>query len=125
MLGFKPFPLERRTEDDLPQHVKGAARWHEENNEEGYWVFDLLSQEYKAIEYDEDTRQWYFIGQDTRTGHWVASGPVPSSYSLGRHSIRLISNVSTILVDDQTAGHTQSSLSKTGDLHSLAIMSGS
>ena len=60
MLGFKPFPLDRRTEDDLPQHIKGAARWHEEEDEEGYWVNDLLSQEYRAIEYDEDTKQWYF-----------------------------------------------------------------
>ena len=124
MLGFKLFPLERRTEDDLPQHVKGAAHWHEENDEEGYWVFNLLSQKYRAIEYNEDTRQWYFVGQDTHTGRWVASGPVPSSYNPRRHSIRPISNVSTILVDDQTAGHTRSSLSKTGDLYSLAIMSG-
>ena len=47
----------------------GAAHWQEEDEEEGYWVFDLLSQEYRAIEYNEDTRQWYFIGQDTGTGH--------------------------------------------------------
>ena len=100
MLGFKPFPLDRRTEDDLPQHVKGAARWHEEDDEEGYWVYDLLSQEYRAIEYNENTKQWYFVGQDTRTGHWIATGTVLSSFNLGRQSIRPISKVSTILVDN-------------------------
>ena len=100
MLGFKPFPLERRTEDDHPQHVKGAARWHEEDDEEGYWVYDLLSQEYRAIEYDEDTKQWYFVGQDTHTGCWVTTGTVPSSFNLRRQSIRPISNISAIAVDD-------------------------
>ena len=124
MLGFKPFPLERRTEDDLPQHVKGAAHWHKEDDNEGYWVDDLLSQEYRAIEYNEDTRQWYFIGQDTCTGRWVATGAVPSSFSLGRQSIKPIGNISAIAVDDQATGHTQSSLSKTSDLYSSAIMSG-
>ena len=75
MFGFKPFPLDRRTEDDLPQHVKGGACWDEEEDEEGYWVYDLLSQEYRAIEYDKDTKQWYFIGQDTRTGQpWIRDG---------------------------------------------------
>ena len=55
----------------------------------------------------------------------MASGPVPSSYNLGRQSIKPVSNITAIPVDDQTAGHTQSSLSKTGNLYCLATMSGS
>ena len=37
--------------------------------------------------------------------------------------IRPISEVSAIVVDDQSAGHTQSSFTKTGDLYSSATMS--
>jgi hypothetical protein len=32
--GFKPFILERRTDDDLPQHIKGVAVWKEIEDEE-------------------------------------------------------------------------------------------
>ncbi len=118
---FKPFTIERRTEDELPQHVKGAATWREIDNEEGYWVFDTLGQTYLAIEYKELTQQWYFIRQDSRTGHWVATQPVPSSYQLGRQLIWPIGKVTGIDVDDSEAkGHTQSSFSKTGITQSSA-----
>ncbi len=122
---FKPFTIERRIEDELPQHVKGAAIWHEINDKEGYWIFDPLGQNYLAIEYKESTQQWYFIGQDSRTGHWVATQPVPSSYQLGRQSIRPQGKVTGIDVDDSEAkGHTQSSFTKTGITQSSAqIMS--
>ena len=121
---FKPFTIERRTEDELPQHVKGAATWHEIEDKEGYWVFNTLGQNYLAIEYEESTQQWYFIGQDSRTGHWVATQPVPSSYQLGRQSIRPIGKVTAIDVDDSEAkGHTQSSFSKTGITHLYAVFS--
>jgi hypothetical protein len=69
----------------------------------------LLSQNYQAIEYEESTRQWYFIRQDTRTGNWIASQPVPSSYQLGRESIQQ-SMSEAINVDNSQAGHTQSPL---------------
>src|SRR6266702_1117763 len=118
---FKPFTIEKRTDDELPQHVKGAATWREIDDEEGYWVYDPLEQNYLAIEYEESTRQWYFIGRDSRSGHWIATQPVPSSYQLGRQSIRPIGNVSAIDVDDSEAkGHTQSSFSKTGITQSSA-----
>lgn len=104
-----PFVIERRTEDDLPTHIRGAARWNEIQDDEGYFVFDLLSQTYRAVEYDDSTRQWYFIHQDTRSRNWVATQPVPSSYNLGRESIRH-STVTAADVDDSQAGHTQSPL---------------
>jgi hypothetical protein len=50
--GFTLFIVERRTEDNLPAHVEGAAHWNEANNQEGYQVFDLLSQTYLKVEYD-------------------------------------------------------------------------
>ena len=59
--GFKPFIIEQRTEDNLPDHLKGAALWREVNNEEGYWVYDYLRLKYLAVEYDEDKDQWYFV----------------------------------------------------------------
>ncbi len=118
---FKPFQIDRRTEDELPQHVKGAATWREIDDKEGYWVFDTLGQNYLAIEYKESTQQWYFIGQDSRMGHWVTTQPVPSSYQLGRQSIWPIGKVTGIDVDDSEAkGHTQSSFSKTSITQSSA-----
>ncbi|KAH8978357.1 hypothetical protein EDB83DRAFT_2327335 [Lactarius deliciosus] len=72
-------------------HIKGAALWEEIDDEEGYWVYNILSGNYLAIEYDDSTEQWYFIQQDSRTGHWVATQPVPSTFNLGRHAIRRIS----------------------------------
>ena len=62
---FNTFIIEKREDDDLPQHIKGAAHWSEVTDEEGYFVFDTLSQSYLPIEYEADTRQWYFIRQDT------------------------------------------------------------
>ena len=39
--------------------------WSEVADEEGYFVFDTLSQTYLPVEYEANTRQWYFIRQDT------------------------------------------------------------
>jgi hypothetical protein len=50
--GFKPFALERRTDNNLPPHIKGVAVWKEIKDKEGYWVFDILSTAYLAVEYE-------------------------------------------------------------------------
>ena len=97
--GFNSFIIEKREDDDLPQHIKGAARWSEVADEEGYFVFDTLSQSYLPVEYEANTRQWYFIRQDTRTRNWIATQPVPSTFNLGRQSIRQ-STVQAADVDD-------------------------
>ena len=81
---FKAFILERRPNDDLPQHIKGSALWKEIKDEEGYWVFDTLSNLYLPVKYKEDSAQWYFIQQDSRTVNWVAIDSVPTTYGLGR-----------------------------------------
>ena len=47
-------------------------------------MFNTLNQSYQDVEYDDHNRQWYFIAQDSRTGRWVATQPVPSSFNLGR-----------------------------------------
>ena len=52
---FKAFALERRIDDNLPQHIKGSALWKEIDNKEGYWVFNTLSNSYLTIEYEEDS----------------------------------------------------------------------
>jgi hypothetical protein len=121
--GFKPFTLERRTDDNLPQHIKGVAVWKEIEDEEGYWVFDILSNTYLAIEYEEATRQWYFIRQDSRTNNWVAVDTVPSTYGLER----LVHPVTTVAVDaddtEATSGQYQSSYFKPGNIQSSAMTS--
>ena len=75
--GFRPFTIERRQEDDLPDHIKGAAIFREIEDKEGYWVYNLLSAHYLTIEYSDETHQWYFIKQDTRSNKWMATRPVP------------------------------------------------
>src|SRR5580693_2620377 len=106
--GFTPFVIERRFEDNLPAHIRGAARWNEANNTEGYQVYNLLSQTYLEVEYNEDTRQWYFIQQDSRSRRWIATQPVPSQFNLGRQSIAP-STVAAAAVDDTETRHIQSS----------------
>ena len=87
VLLFKPFQIERSTEDILPSYIKGAALFDEVDGKEGLWVFNALSSDYLAVEYDEDKNQWYFIDQDSHTGNWITTDIVPSSYNLGRQSI--------------------------------------
>ena len=84
---FKPFNIEQSTEDTLPSYIKEAALFNEVDRQEGLWVFDSLSSDYLAVEYDEDNNQWYFVDQDSRSGQWVATSIVPSSYNLGRKSV--------------------------------------
>jgi hypothetical protein len=121
--GFKPFALERRTDNDLPQHIKGVAVWKEIEDEEGYWVFNILSTSYLAVEYEEATRQWYFIQQDSRTNNWVAVDTVPSTYGLGRS----VNPVTTVAIDaddtEATKGQYQGSYFKTGNIQSSAMTS--
>jgi hypothetical protein len=121
--GFKPFALERRTDNNLPQHIKGVAVWKEIDDEEGYWVFDILSTSYLAIEYEEATRQWYFIRQDSRTNNWVAVDTVPSTYGLGR-SVHPVTTVAVDADDTETkSGQYQSSYFKPGNIQSSAMTS--
>ena len=101
-----PFVIERRTENDLPRHIQGSAVWNEIHDKEGYFLFDPLSSSYRAVEYQEDTRQWYFIQQDTKTRNWVATQPVPSSLGLGRQSIKH-STITAANVDEEETGHIQ------------------
>ena len=117
--GFKPFIIERRTEDNLPDHLKGAALWREVNEEEGYWVYDYLGLEYLAVEYEEDKDQWYFVQQDTRSRNWVATEPVPTEYRVGRRV--KAAKVSAIPVEDHqnTFGQCNCSNTKTGNIESF------
>jgi hypothetical protein len=121
--GFKLFALERRSDDDLPPHIKGVAVWKEIKDKEGYWVFDILSTAYLAVEYEEATKQWYFIQQDSRTNNWIAVDTVPSTYGLGRP----VHPVTTVAVDtdntEATSGQYQSSYFKSGNTQSSAMTS--
>ena len=87
--GFRSFQLEKRYNDDLPPHVKGSAVWHDFQDDSGYFIYDVLSQTYLPVEYDEDTHQWYFMRQDSRSRRWNTINPVPQSYNLGRQSIHV------------------------------------
>jgi hypothetical protein len=81
---FRPFVIERRQEDDLPAHLKGAAVYLETGEQEGYFVFDILANKYLAVEYEEVQGTWYFVQQDKRQDEWTAIDTVPTSYNIGR-----------------------------------------
>ena len=67
------------------------------------FVFDTHSQSYLAVKYEADTRQWYFICQDIQTRNWIATQPIPSTFNLGRQSIRT-STIQAAEVDDTYKG---------------------
>ena len=102
-----PFVIDRREEDNLPRHIQGSAIWNEIHDEEGYFLFNPLSSSYRAVEYQDENRQWYFVHQDTKMRNWVATQPVPSSLGLGRSSIKP-STIQAADIDDTEEGHTQS-----------------
>jgi len=80
--GFRRSAIDRRKDNDLPQHIKGTAVWAEIDDEEGYWVYDRDNNLYLAIKYKESARQWYFIRQDPFNRQWNTEKPVPTFYSL-------------------------------------------
>ena len=100
--GFKSFIIDKRTDDDLPPHIQGTARWLEVCNKKGYWVYNPLSTEYLAIEYEKSNDQWYFISQDSRTNHWVAIDTIPSSFQLGRTQL---TSVRAAEVEEELGAH--------------------
>jgi hypothetical protein len=105
--GFRAFTIERRTEDDVPEYLMGAATWLEIRHEEGYWIFDAITTEYHAAEYDEIQDQWYFVRQDPRTRQWVAVAPVPANYDVGRRVKP--TNIRAADVDDSNAPESSTS----------------
>jgi hypothetical protein len=82
--GFQPFIVERRIEDNLPHYLKGTVVWRDslDSREEGYHIFDVLSQQYIAVEYIDPNDQWYFIARDSRSRNWVATEVIPRTYGL-------------------------------------------
>jgi hypothetical protein len=105
--GFRAFTIERRTEDNVPEYLMGAATWLEIRHEEGYWIFDAMTTEYHAAEYDEIQDQWYFVRQDPRTRQWVAVAPVPANYDIGRRVKP--TNIRAADVDDSNAPESSTS----------------
>jgi hypothetical protein len=81
---FKPFQIERHTEDDLPVHIKGVAVYQDIQDQEGYYVFDILANKYLAVKYKEVQGTWYFIQQDKRQDEWTAVETAPTTYNVGR-----------------------------------------
>jgi hypothetical protein len=73
-----------KTEDKVTAHIKGAACFLEIQDQEGYYVFNHLSQTYLAIKYEEGTGTWVFIQQDPHSGKWTAVNTVPTTYNIGR-----------------------------------------
>ncbi len=80
---FQSELIERSTDDDLPDNVKGTAVYKSFQDQEGYYVFDKNLQGYIPIHYLEDRRLWSLIDYDDKTHSWYTTEPAPLEYSLG------------------------------------------
>ena len=79
---FSPSYIEQRTEDYLPDRVKGAAVWKSYPDTEGYYVWNNVLNKYIPLEYDKTTKVWATLAQD-KQGRWYTVQPAPLEYSLG------------------------------------------
>ncbi len=80
---FQSELIERSTEDDLPNNVKGAAVYKSFADQEGYYVFDKDLQGYLPIHFLEDRRLWSLIDYDSKARSWYTTEPAPLKYGLG------------------------------------------
>ncbi len=80
---FQSELIERSTEDDLPDNIKGAAVYKSFTDQEGYYVFNKNLQGYIPIHYLEDKRLWTLIDYDDKAQSWFTTEPAPLEYGLG------------------------------------------
>ncbi|SRR6266702_2403425 len=80
---FRSELIERSTEDDLPDYVKGVVVYKSFSDQEGYYVFDKDLQGYLPVHFLEDKRLWVLIDYDSKVGSWYTTEPAPLSYRLG------------------------------------------
>src|SRR6202453_5106891 len=54
-------PVERRTEDDLPERVKGIVLWKTNlpDRRPGYYIYDVQNNTHSSVEFIED--HWYWL----------------------------------------------------------------
>ena len=94
---FSPSYIEQRTEDDIPDRVKGAAVWKSYPDTEGYYVWNNVLNKYVPLEYDKTTKVWATLAQDEQ-GRWYTVQPAPLEYSLGPYQ----ENPTRIIMDSDT-----------------------
>ncbi len=90
---FQSELIERSTEDDLPDNVKGAAIYKSFADQEGYYVFDKNLQGYLPIHYLEDKRLWTLIDYDDKSHSWYTTNPAPLEYGLGPYRNKPIQGI--------------------------------
>ncbi len=90
---FKSELIERSTDDDLPDDVKGAAVYKSFDDQEGYYVFDKNLQGYLPIHFLEDKRLWTLIDYNDKVGSWYTTEPAPLEYSLGPYRSKPIHGI--------------------------------
>ncbi|KAH8977124.1 hypothetical protein EDB86DRAFT_3084799 [Lactarius hatsudake] len=83
---FQAEYIDRYSDDELSDKVKGAVVWKEHEGVEGYFLFHPNTQKYQQVHYLEDLRQWAYIDYSIKKGQWytlsIAIGNEPSSPSL-------------------------------------------
>src|SRR6266702_6158848 len=80
---FRSELIERSTEDDLPDYVKGVVVYKSFSDQEGYYVFDKDLQGNLPIHFLEDKRLWALIDYDSKVGSWYTTQPASLKYGLG------------------------------------------
>jgi len=86
---FQSELIERSTEDDLLDNVKGTAVYKSFADQEGYYVFDKNLQGYIPIHFLEDRRLWVLIDYDNKAHSWYTTKPAPLEYGLGPYRSKL------------------------------------
>jgi hypothetical protein len=90
--------IERRTEDDLQDHVKGTVLWKADlsDREPGYYIYDVQYNTYTPVEFIKNHWYWLYEHQGFTfvslndlierytygTGYWVVQDPQHSEYPL-------------------------------------------
>ncbi len=80
---FQSELIERSTDDDLPDNVKGTAVYKSFADQEGYYIFNKNLQGYLPIHYLKDKCLWTLIDYNAKAQSWYTTEPAPLEYSLG------------------------------------------
>ncbi|KAH8982336.1 hypothetical protein EDB86DRAFT_3086162 [Lactarius hatsudake] len=80
---FQAEYIDRYSDDELSDKVKGAVVWKEHEGVEGYFLFHPNTQKYRQVHYLEDIQQWAYIDYSAKKGQWYTISIVPQALGVG------------------------------------------
>ncbi|KAH8987780.1 hypothetical protein EDB86DRAFT_3081963 [Lactarius hatsudake] len=94
---FQAEYIDRYSDDELSDKVKGTVVWKEHEGVEGYFLFHPNTQKYRQVHYLEDLRQWAYIDYSTKKGQWYTISIVPQALGVGPLTTKTTSGIA---IDD-------------------------